>query len=310
MVSAFGRSLHLRHAFGRVELLLSVVVLMGGAVMATEAKGAVPDRTLTLWQGRAPLAKGAAPADVPAIDVYLPGNNPTHTGVIVIPGGGYKYLAEHEGAPIAEWLRAHGVAVFVLHYRVSPYQFPAEMLDGQRAVRLVRSRAEEFGISASKLGVWGFSAGGHLASYLMTHGEGHLSMESVDAVDAVSARPDFGALAYPVISMKQDVTHRGSHESLLGEAPSAEREDELSSQLHVTEDCPPLFLFSTTDDQIVPVENSILFYEAYVRNHLPVEMHLFEHGVHGTGLAQNVPGASAWPSLLADWMQRHGWMAQ
>jgi acetyl esterase/lipase len=277
--------------------------------LGCKAEAAVPNLTLPLWVEKVPMATGAAATDIPTIDVYLPSGNPTRTGVLVIPGGGYHYLAAPEDAPVAEWLTERGVAAFVLHYRVAPYHYPVEMLDGQRAVRLVRSRAKEFGISEAQLGVWGFSAGGHLASYLMTHWKDKLPLQTSDAVDALNARPDFGILAYPVISMKIGITHRGSHESLLGDAPAAKLVDELSNELHVTDDCPPVFIFATSDDPVVPVENSILFYQAYSQRHLPVEMHLFEHGSHGVVLAEKVPGASAWPSLLAAWMVHHGWMS-
>ena len=289
---------------------LSKVVLWALAMMlACRISAALPDATLPLWTGKAPLATGNAVTDLPAIDVYLPAKNPTQTGVLVIPGGGYHYLAAPEGEPVAKWLCAHGLAAFVLHYRVAPYHYPAEMLDGQRAVRVVRSRAREFGIEETRLGVWGFSAGGHLASYLVTHGPDGLPFETSDAIDALDPRPDFGILAYPVISMKPGVTHPGSHASLLGDEPAHQLEDELSNELHVTDDSPPVFLFATSDDPVVPVENSVLFYQAYVRQQRPAEMHLFEHGSHGLVLAKHVPGASIWPDLLASWMARNGWMA-
>jgi acetyl esterase/lipase len=293
---------------GRLFRLVRWIWILG-AILGGSAKAAVPNVTLPLWPGQAPLASGTAATDVPMIDAYLPASNPTRTGVLVIPGGGYHYLAAPEGAPVAEWLRERGVAAFVLHYRVDPYHYPAEMLDGQRAIRLVRSRVKEFGISETRLGVWGFSAGGHLASYLMTHSKDPLPLQTSDAIDALNARPDFGILAYPVISMKIGITHRGSHESLLGDASTSTLEDELSNELHVTDDCPPAFIFATSDDPVVPVENSILFYRAYSQQHLPVEMHLFEHGPHGLVLAEKTPGVSAWPSLLVSWMARHGWMA-
>jgi acetyl esterase/lipase len=270
---------------------------------------AAQQSTIPLWPVSAPLSRGTTAADQPSIDVYLPATNPTTTGVIVIPGGGYHYLAEHEGKPIALWLQAHGVAAFVLHYRVDPYHYPAEMLDGLRAVRLVRSRAKEFGIADTKIGVWGFSAGGHLASWLMTQYQQTL-LPVQDAVDSNSARPDFGILAYPVITMRPAFTHHGSHESLLGPNATPESETQLSSELHVTADTPPAFLFATTDDGVVPVQNSVAFYQACVDHHVSVEMHLFEHGPHGVGLAQNLPGADAWPGLLATWMTRHNWMKQ
>lgn len=274
---------------------------------ATKVKAQSSAKTIPLWSGSAPLSKGSTDAYQPSMDVYLPATNPTQTGVLVIPGGGYGYLAGPEGTPVAVWLQAHGVAAFVLHYRVAPYHYPAEMLDGLRAVRLIRSRADEFHISTDKIGVWGFSAGGHLASYLMTQWQQQLA-SSPDKIDAVNARPDFGILAYPVISMRPEITHHGSHENLLGPLATPEQEAKLSSELHVAENSPPAFLFATTDDGVVPVQNSMAFYAAYVQKHLPIEMHLFEHGPHGVVLAQNLPGASAWPDLLITWMVRHGWM--
>jgi acetyl esterase/lipase len=262
---------------------------------------------IPLWSGAAPLSKGSADADSPFIDVYLPATNPTQTGVLVIPGGAYGYLAAPEGKPVAVWLQEHGVAAFVLHYRVAPYHYPAEMLDALRAIRLVRSKAAEFRLSADRIGVWGFSAGGHLASYLMTQWQQQVT-PPLDDVDRVDARPSFGILSYPVISMRPAITHHGSHENLLGPLATAEQEAQLSNELHVAENSPPAFVFATTDDGVVAVQNSMAFYSAYVQKHLPIEMHLFEHGPHGVVLAQNLPGPSAWPSLLATWMVRHGWM--
>ncbi|WP_083346083.1 alpha/beta hydrolase [Terriglobus roseus] len=282
--------------------LLLVACLAGTRIEAQTSSAAIP-----LWSGAAPLSKGSTDADSPSVDVYLPATNPTQTGVLVIPGGAYGYLAAPEGKPVAVWLQEHGVAAFVLHYRVSPYHYPAEMLDGLRAMRLIRSRAVEFHITADRIGVWGFSAGGHLASYLMTQWQQQL-VPATDSVDAIDARPDFGILAYPVISMSPVVTHHGSHENLLGPNATPEQEAQLSSELHVGENSPPAFLFATTDDGVVPVQNSMALCTAYVQKHLPIEMHLFEHGPHGVVLAQNLPGASAWPNLLITWMARHGWM--
>jgi acetyl esterase/lipase len=270
---------------------------------------AAQQSTIPLWPASAPLSHGTTADDQPSIEAYLPSSNPTGTGVLVIPGGSYHYLAAPEGEPIALWLQAHGIAAFVLHYRVDPYHYPVEMLDGLRAVRLVRSRAKEFGIADTKIGVWGFSAGGHLASYLMTQYQQKL-LPPQDAIDNINARPDFGILSYAVITMRPSFTHHGSHENLLGPNATADLETQLSNELHVTADTPPTFLFATTDDGVVPVQNSVAFYQACIDRHVSVEMHLFEHGSHGVALAQNLPGAAAWPGLLATWMNRHGWMKQ
>ena len=285
-----------------VLVLLNISCFAGSTAQAQS-----PGATIPLWSGPAPLSTGSTAADQPFIDVYLPAENPTQTGVLVIPGGAYGYLAAPEGKPVAIWLQEHGVAAFVLHYRVAPYHYPSEMLDGLRALRLIRFRAKEFNLSENRIGVWGFSAGGHLASYLMTQWQQRL-MSSADAVDEVDARPDFGILSYPVISMRPEITHHGSHDNLVGPHATPEQEAQLSNELHVVANSPPAFLFATTDDGVVPVLNSTAFYTAYVEKKLPVEIHLFEHGPHGVVLAQNLLGPSAWPNLLATWMFRHGWM--
>lgn len=283
-------------------LVLSWSILHGLPAAAQQS-------TIPLWPVPAPLSHGTTADDQPSIDVYLPSTNPTGAGVLVIPGGGYNYLAPPEGRPVALWLQSHGIAAFVLHYRVAPYHYPAEMLDGLRAIRLVRSRAKEFGLTDRKIGVWGFSAGGHLASYLMTQYQQTL-LPPQDAIDNISARPDFGILSYPVITMRPGFMNQGSHNNLLGPGATPDLETLLSSELHVTADTPPAFLFATTDDGVVPVQNSLAFYQACVEHHVPVEMHLFEHGPHGVVLAQNLRGADAWPGLLATWMIRHSWMKQ
>ena len=277
------------------------------------AQQPVSSQSIHLWPKRAPLAVGDTDADTPRLDVYLPTTNPTHTGVVICPGGSYHYLAlDYEGSHVAKWLMQHGVAAFVLHYRVAPYQYPVPMLDGERAMRIVRSRASEFNIAVDHIGVWGFSAGGHLASFLMTHFDQNfpgISETVADSVDATNSRPDFGILAYAVISMTPGTTHAGSHENLLGKVADAKLETYLSNELNVSRESPPAFLFATSDDPVVPVSNSVLFYQAYIVNHRPVEMHLIEHGPHGVGLAENLPGGAVWPDLLAGWMSRHGWMA-
>jgi acetyl esterase/lipase len=261
-----------------------------------------------LWDGSAPGAKGQTDADIPRIDVYLPAENPTRTGVLVCPGGGYHYLAmSNEGWPIAVWLNAHGVAAFVLHYRVKPYGYPAPLLDGERAMRFLRSRAALFHLAPDHLGVWGFSAGGHVASALMTAFDAG-DPSAADVIDRVSDRPDFGILAYSVISMDPSIAHPGSRENLLGKNPSPELERQYSNELHVSPHSPPAFLFATSDDATVPVANSLSFYQAYIALKLPIEMHLFEHGRHGAGLAVGLPTLDQWPNLLANWMASHGWM--
>jgi acetyl esterase/lipase len=277
-------------------------------------------RNMPLWKGPAPLAHGTAfgtetvTTDIPSIDIYLPAANPTKTGVLIVPGGGYAHVAiAKEGAQIAQWLNARGVAAFVLHYRVAPYHYPAPLLDDFRAIRVIRAHAAEFGIGDDRIGVWGFSAGGHMASTLMTHFEQPLPDKAslpVDATDKLSARPAFGVLAYPVITMDPTFAHMGSRKALLGETPDPVLQKLFSNELQVTNKTPPTFLFATTDDPVVPVMNSVRFYEACAAHKVPVEMHLYEHGPHGTGLAQGRPSLETWPEELAAWMRIHGGMSR
>ena len=277
--------------------------------MGAAASNAAPQKTELLWLGGAPGALGNSDADRPSLTVYLPdAAKAAHTGVVVCPGGGYQNLAmDHEGRQIADWLNGLGVAAFVLKYRLGPrYHHPVEMEDAQRAMRFTRFHAAEYGIAADRVGIWGFSAGGHLASTVGTHFDSG-SAGATDPIDRVSCRPDFMVLAYPVISMSPPYVHQGSMRNLLGDNPDPALVKLLSNELQVTPHTPPTFLFHTDDDNVVPVENSILFYQALHANHVPAEMHIFERGPHGVGLAPKDPTLSAWPTLLANWLRAHGW---
>lgn len=214
-----------------------------------------------------------------------------------------------EGTKIAQWLNARGVAAFVLRYRLGPrYHYPVELLDAQRAIRYVRSHATEDDIDPTHIGIWGFSAGGHLASTAGTHFDAGNRAAS-DPIERVSSRPDFMVLSYPVISMEPGITHTGSLHHLLGEQPNPMLQNELSNETQVTTQTPPTFLYSTTNDETVPVMNSVLFYEALVRAGVPAEIHIFEQGHHGSGLGQRSPQLRMWPLLLQNWLHLHGWMA-
>jgi acetyl esterase/lipase len=298
-------------AYRTSNITLVTLAIFTAFTHAAVPKKAMPSQSIRLWNGPAPGAKGDAAANVPTIDVYLPLQNPTHTGVLVCPGGGYRYLSlDNEGRRVAEWLTVHGIAAFVLHYRVQPYGYPAPLLDGERAMRVVRSRVVEFDLASNHIGVWGFSAGGHVSSTLMTVFDAGLPPgRRRDGVDVVSDRPDFGILAYAVISMMPAITHPGSHDILLGKHPPAALERQYSNELHVQVDSPPAVIFATSDDNKVPVANSVLFYEAYIARKIPVEMHLFEHGEHGLGLGTGLPRLEHWPDLVASWMAAHGWMS-
>ncbi len=255
-------------------------------------------QTQPLWPEGAPGAVGSEDVDKPSLTSYLPDPAAaTGTAVVVCPGGGYRNLAmDHEGKQVAEWLNGLGVAAFVLKYRLGPrYHHPAMMQDVQRAIQIVRKRAPELKIAPDRIGVMGFSAGGHLASTAATH----FSKDT----DGVSSRPDFAVLCYPVITMKESFVHKGSRENLLGKNPDPKLMDEMSNETQVTAQTPPAFLFHTSDDPGVPVENSVYFYLALRKAGVPAEMHLFEHGRHGVGLAQNDPVLKIWPALLENWLR-------
>ncbi len=282
-------------------LLSSSVLLMSQTV---HYQIPLPER-VPLWLNGAPGAQGTAEEDTPTLTIYpIGGTQKVKTAVIVFPGGGYMHLAvEHEGSQIAAWLNSYGITAFVLRYRLGPkYQHPIEMGDAQRAIRYVRSRATDFGFDPHRLGVWGFSAGGHLASTAGTHFDDGKA-DATDAIDRNSSRPDFLILAYPVITFKEPFLHRGSRDALLGKDPDPALIDQLSNETQVTANTPPTFLFHTSDDAVVPVQNSLNFYAALRAAKVPAEMHVFEHGAHGVGLARNNPDLALWPDLLAKWLK-------
>jgi acetyl esterase/lipase len=267
-----------------------------------------------LWEHGAPGAQGTADVDVPTLTAYLPAANPTGTAVIIAPGGGYQHLSmEKEGSDVAKWLNAHGVAGFVLKYRLGPtYHHPVELEDAQRAIRTVRAEAAKLGIAPDHIGMWGFSAGGHLAASAGTMfdwaaKDGGPAVGN-DAIDKESARPDFLVLSYPVITTDPAFAYKGLVKYLLGDTPDPKLVEQMSVEKRVTAQTPPTFLMQTTDDATVPVMNSVAFYSALVAHKVPAEMHLFAHGPHGVGLAQGFPDLKVWPDLLATWMRSRGYM--
>ena len=290
-----------------------LILVMSSGVMSGQEQvvGSAPPKTILLWPGGAPGAQGDEDIDKPSLTVYLPaGPNTTKTGVVVVPGGGYQHLAsDHEGTAIAEWLNARGVAAFVLKYRLGPkYHHPVELGDAQRAIRTVRASAADYGVAPDHVGMWGFSAGGHLAATAGTKfDEGNAS--SPDVIELQGSRPDFLVLAYPVITFEKPYLHRGSLKNLLGDDPDPALVRSMSAETQVTKDTPPTFLFATTDDQTVPVMNSVMFYEALVKAGVSVEMHLFQDGHHGVGLAAANPKLSVWPDLVIKWMRERGYAA-
>jgi acetyl esterase/lipase len=267
-------------------------------------------QTLPLWQGKAPGSLGDGPEDMPTITVYMPPNTTgPMTAVIVAPGGGYRALSMNkEGRIPAAYLSSLGVAAFVLKYRLGPkYHHPIELGDMQRAIRLVRTRAAEWHIAPDRIGVMGFSAGGHLASTASTHFDGG-NPAAADPIDRASSRPDFAILGYPVISLSERWTHQGSRTNLLGEGADEALARQLSTDTKVTRETPPTFLFHTNADTAVPVENSIYYFLALRKAGVPAEMHIFKDGPHGVGMPMNDAALSEWPNVLANWMRASGFL--
>ena len=280
--------------------LLGMVFLMQDAARPTPAP---------LWPGAAPGAKGTQPEDVPTLALYrAPAGKASGAAIVVCPGGGYRAHADHEGHAIAVWLNSIGVTAAVLKYRLGPrYNHPAPLLDAQRAIRTVRARAAEWQLDPNRVGIMGFSAGGHLASTAATHFDDGNAGAS-DPVERAASRPDLTILCYPVITMTEGVGHAGSRRNLLGESPAPDLVELLSNEKQVTPRTPPTFCFHTEDDAGVLVENSLLFAAALRRAKVPYELHVYEKGRHGVGLAQDNPALRTWPGLLENWLRAHGFV--
>ncbi|HEU4628242.1 MAG TPA: alpha/beta hydrolase [Gemmatimonadaceae bacterium] len=306
----------------RVALRVALLgALFGGAARGASAQQAsaapaaastVSRRmpTMPLWSHRAPGALGDSTVDVPTVTPYLPpADRATGAAAVILAGGGYLRVAvDKEGIPAARWLNSLGVAAFVVQYRLGPrYHHPAMLQDAQRAVRLVRARAAGWGVDPHRVGVVGFSAGGHLASTLATHSDAG-APAGTDAVERESSRPDFTVLVYPVITMEAGVTHANSRTRLLGEHPSPELVRLLSNETQVTEGTPPAFIVASADDRTVPVENALRYFAALRAHGVAAELHVFGHGRHGFGLAPEDPVLSQWPALCAAWLRSHGWL--
>jgi len=271
-------------------------------------------KTVVLWPNGAPGALGTGDGDVPRMYVYPATGTGPHSAVIVMPGGGYAHLAiEKEGGAEARWLNERGVTAFVLEYRLGPrYHFPSPMLDGARAVRYVRSHSAELDVAKDRIGLWGFSAGAHLAGYLAAAHDGGAAGAS-DPIERVSDRPDFVVLSYGRFSMDDAIPRKTNLQGLLGDHPTEAMLEAVSVVKLVTKDTPPCFIFSTTADQIVNSMNSTALYNALKRAGVPAELHIFERGGHGTGMAQglkDLPELAIYPTLLANWMEMHGWMTR
>jgi acetyl esterase/lipase len=297
----------------KTSLILPVVALCAAIGFAQPKAGppranpnAEPE-TILLWEHGAPGALGEADTDKPSLTIFRTTLRQNGTSVIIAPGGGYTNLSmNNEGRQVAGWFNAMGVTAFVLKYRLGPrYHHPIELGDAQRAIRIVRSRAGELGIAADRIGMMGFSAGGHLAATAGTKFDDG-NPGAVDPIDRLGSRPDFLVLAYPVISFDPAIAHAGSVRSLLGDNPGPALIQDLSAELHVTEKTPPTFLFSTNADTAVPAENTIRFFLALRKAKVKAEMHVFENGPHGVGLALSDPALSQWPAMLLNWLRGRG----
>lgn len=287
------------HLFGQSE----VIELWGG-----EVPGSIPNSSYrqvvnsTNWIKIREITK-------PSIQVYpAPVDKNTGTGIVVCPGGSYYGVSFiNEGIEVAKWLNGLGISAFVLHYRlpddvIMTNKSIAPMQDGQEAIRMVRRHAKEWGVDPHKIGIMGFSAGGHLASTVSTH----FDEKVYESVDTISARPDFSVLIYPVISMDLSITHQESRENLIGKNPSPEMVKHFSNELYITDKTPPTFMVHSIDDGAVPVENSIEYALALKKNEIPCELHIYEQGGHGYGLGKYGGTVSTWSEASGKWLKTRG----
>lgn len=259
-------------------------------------------QTIRLWEGKAPHAIGDEELDIPTLTLHVPpAGTATGAAIVICPGGGYTNLAPHEGPVIGDWLAGMGVVGAVLKYRLAPrYKHPAMLTDAKRALRTVRARAGEWQIDPNRIGILGFSAGGHLtatASTLYDAGD----PAAADPVERVSSRPDLSVLLYAVITMI-DPTHSGSRRNLLGESVPPELQQQMSAERNVTTDTPPAFMFHTVEDSAVAIEHSLQYAAALRKAGIPFELHAYERGRHGVGLALDNPILRTWGPLLRNWL--------
>jgi len=290
-----------------MRTLPALLLLLTAATLArAEVKEAVP-----LWPEGAPGALGKEDKDIPAVTPYLPEpDKATGAALVVFPGGGYGGLAQHEGNDYALWFNQQGITAFVVKYRLGSngYRHPAMLHDAARALRLVRARAGEWKIDPKRVGIIGSSAGGHLASTLLTHFDAG-KPDDADPIERQSSRPDIGILCYPVITMGEQ-THQGSKNNLLGKDPSPELVRLLSNELQVTPETPPCFLFHTFEDTAVPVENSLRFAAALRKAGVPFDLHIYQKGRHGIGLGDKPPFAHIhpWANDCLFWLKERGFV--
>lgn len=290
-------------------LFAAMFVLTAFVVIVPAAETATPQNIELLWPDGAPGAKGSQDGDKPTLTICLPDKEKaTGTAIVICPGGGYGHLSmDREGQQIADWLNSIGVAGFILKYRHQGvgYGYPAPLQDAQRAMRIVRSRAREWSLDPQRIGIMGFSAGGHLASSTGTHFQNNY-YDAKDEIDQASCRPDFMVLLYPVITMEDSFTHKGSKQNLLGKNPDPKLVEDFSNEKQVTPETPPTFLVHSNEDKTVPTENSVFFYLALRKAGVPAEMHIYQNGPHGTAIEKRFGLISTWPDRCADWMKARG----
>jgi acetyl esterase/lipase len=297
--------------------LLSLVILVINANAQTQILKVWPDGIPGSIKSETYFEESIVTGDIvshyekvtdPSLTVFLPPEEKASgTAVLICPGGGYGMLAfDHEGFAIARWLNSNGIAGIILKYRL-----PSDMImkdksvgplqDAQEAMRIIRRNASQWKVSPHKIGVIGFSAGGHLASTLSTH----FSEKVYEVKDTTSARPDFSILIYPVVSFDSSFTHEGTRQNLIGDKPSDYTIRYFSNELRINRNTPPAFLVHSADDKVVPVKNSIVYFEGLLRNNIQTEMHIFQKGGHGYGLAINKGTESAWPDLCLRWLKEN-----
>lgn len=290
----------------RIVLIVSIFALSWAFPVWAVGPEPVP-----LWPDKVPGAVGEDESDRPTVRIHQPPKDKSNGAAVVIcPGGGYGIIAmDHEGSQVANWFNSQGVTALVLRYRLSPkYRHPIPLSDAQRAIRYARANAEKLGISPRRIGVMGFSAGGHLASTAATHFDAG-QMDAADPVDRLSCRPDFVILGYPVVSLSAEFAHKGSGRNLLGEKPDPKLLASLSNETQVTPETPPAFMFHTSEDTGVPPENSVAFYLALRKAKVPAELHIYQQGPHGVGLAPGDPALNTWKERLFDWMRQGRFLA-
>jgi acetyl esterase/lipase len=281
-----------------LKILFTFVIIQTVVVGSVQAGEKSSLRNVELlWPDGAPGAKGSQDKDKPALTICLPDKEKAiGTAVVICPGGGYGFVSmDREGLQIADWLNSIGIAAFVLNYRQhgSGYSYPAPLQDAQRAMRVVRSRAKEWNIDSNRIGIMGFSAGGHLASSIGTHFKTSY-YEAKDDFDKASCRPDFMVLIYPVITLEDSYN------------PDPNLVENLSNEKQVTSETPPTFLVHSNEDRTVPVENSINFYLALRKARVPAEMHIYLKGSHGSGIEERYGVISTWPERCVQWMTACG----